>query len=189
MMALEFKPDNLDTVSDALDIAEEATGDFFKFSSAQWKRHRYEVRTLSSWACEGAPESALAILTKGISPDDAVLPPSWRRDCYFICLREHRILEAVSRDSRLDLFPLLVYVLTHELVHIVRFSSFLQRFMAAGEDREKEERVVYDITHKILHKLPMPSLGYVLRSYRNHSICPVLAWNGLPAGLKNQGGV
>jgi hypothetical protein len=171
MITLQFKPDNLHTVSEALDIAEDATINFFKFSTAQWKRHRYEIKTVSSWICEDAPEWAFAVLQKGACTEDAIFVPSSRRDYYFICLQDHRILEAVSRDRSLGLLPLLVYVLTHELVHIVRFSSFMQRFIAGEEDRDKEERVVHDTTHRILGKLPMPALDYVLSSYHGHRLC------------------
>jgi hypothetical protein len=172
MVTYEFNPDSLKTVSEALDIAEDATINFFKFSSAQWNRYRYEVKTVSSWGWGDAPEWAFAVLHKGYSAEDEPFAPSSRRDYYFICLQDHRIIKAVLRDRNLELLPLLVYVFTHELVHIVRFSSFLQRFMVRPESREKEERVVYDTTHQILykHKLSMPSLGYVLNSYRDHRI-------------------
>ena len=43
-----FKKNDLTVVSDALEIAEDATGNFYKFSLGQWKRHRYDVKTLSS---------------------------------------------------------------------------------------------------------------------------------------------
>ncbi|MFO8088356.1 MAG: hypothetical protein R6U13_00845 [Desulfatiglandaceae bacterium] len=173
MVTYEFEPDNLKTVSEALDIAEDATINFFKFSSAQWNRYRYEVKTISSWGCGDAPEWAFAALHKGCSAEDEPFVPSLRRDYYFICLQDHRIIEAVLRDRNLELLPLLVYVFTHELVHIVRFSSFLQRFIVRPESREKEESVVHDTTHRILdkHKLFMPALGYVLNSYRDHRIC------------------
>jgi len=171
MVTYEFEPDNLKTVSEALDIAEDATINFFKFSSAQWNRYRYEVKTVSSCGCEDAPEWAFAVLHKGFSEGDESFAPSSRRDYYFICLQDHRILEAVFRDRYLELLPLLVYVFTHELVHIVRFSSFLQRFIVKPESREKEERVVHDTTHRILDKLTVPALGYVLNSYRDHRIC------------------
>ena len=42
-----FRKEDMLTVSEALDIAEDRTGDYFKFSSGQWKRHRYDVKTLS----------------------------------------------------------------------------------------------------------------------------------------------
>jgi hypothetical protein len=171
MGTYEFEPQSLQTVSEALDIAEDATINFFKFSSAQWKRYRYEVKTVSSWGCEDAPEWAFAILHKGYSADDETFFPYSRRDYYFICLQDHRIMEAVLRDRHLQLLPLLVYVFTHELVHIVRFSSFLQRFAVKPESREKEERVVHDTTHRILDRVSMPALGYVLSSYRGHRVC------------------
>jgi hypothetical protein len=50
-------------------------------------------------------------------------------------------LEALDRDRELGMVPLLVYVFTHELVHIVRFCNFSQRFEFHMKEREKEERL------------------------------------------------
>ncbi len=55
-----FKKNDLTVVSDALEIAEDATGNFFKFSLGQWKRHRYDVKTRSSLKTEEMNSSALA---------------------------------------------------------------------------------------------------------------------------------
>ena len=41
-----FEKEDLHTVSEALAIAEDKTGDFYKFSFGQWKRHRYDIKTL-----------------------------------------------------------------------------------------------------------------------------------------------
>ncbi len=188
MMTLEFKPDNLDTLSDALDIAEDATINFFKFSSAQWQRHRYEVETISSRGLREPHEWAFAVLHRGFRPEESVLAPSSRRDHYFICLQDHRILEAVSRDGRLGLLPLLIYVLAHELVHIVRFASFRQRFMAGWQGRAREEMVVHDTTHRILKGLSVPALDHVLNSYGRYFLRADGAGVGPETEYKNIGG-
>ena len=60
-----FKNEELSTVSDALEIAEENIGDFYKFSFEQWKRHHYEVKTLSSLVDDEITSNAFALLTKG----------------------------------------------------------------------------------------------------------------------------
>jgi len=51
------------------------------------------------------------------------------------------------------------------LIHIVRFSNFLQRFEVPEKDRELEEKVVHATTNRILRGLSLPRLDYVLRSY------------------------
>ena len=94
-----------------------------------------------------------------------------KRDFYFICLQDHQILEAMKRDKSLGFLSLLVYVFTHELVHVVRFSNYFQRFGVSGTEKEKEEVIVHETTFKILENLTLPKLEYVLDSYRDHRVC------------------
>jgi len=68
---------------------------------------------------------------------------------------------------------LLVYVFTHELVHIVRFCSFLKRFETSGSERDKEENIVHAKTFEILKDTSVPKLDYIFDSYRSHRICDV----------------
>lgn len=166
-----FHSADLDTVSEALHIAEDRTGDFYKFSFAQWKRHRYDVKTLSNLNENEITQHAFALLNKCSGVLDKFGSITKRRDFYFICLQDHQILKALKRDNNLGLLPLLVYVFTHELVHIVRFCNFYQRFDISGEKREREERIVHSTTHEILKDLSLPQMGYILESYRSHGIC------------------
>ncbi len=168
MAVQSFSQNDLITVSDALDIAEDVTGNFYKFSIGQWKRHRYDVKTYPFLKGREISESAFAVLNKGLATTGGLDREARGRDVYFICLQDHRILSAVGRDARLALFPLLVYILTHELVHIVRFCSFHQRFDAPRREREQEERLVHKITFKILRNLSLRRMNYVLDAYRGH---------------------
>ena len=77
-------------------------------------------------------------------------------------------MAAVERDESLRLFPLGVYVATHELVHVVRFCKFLQRFDAEPAERQREEMRVHEITQKALGTLRLSNLDYVLEAYRNY---------------------
>ena len=171
MIDAPFKREDLLTVSEALDIAEDRTGDYFKFSSGQWRRHRYDVRTLSQLASDEVIADVFALLRKSNKQKKRVEPSSRHRDFYFICLQDHRILKALKRDRDLGLLPLLVYVFTHELVHIVRFCNFSQRFEVSTKDREKEERIVHAMTFEILKELSLPRLDYILNSYETHRVC------------------
>jgi hypothetical protein len=60
-----FKKNDIEVVSDALEIAEDATGNFYKFSLGQWKKHHYDVKTRSSVGTPVVDSSALAVLFKG----------------------------------------------------------------------------------------------------------------------------
>ncbi len=166
-----FTHDELILVSDALDIAEDATGNFFKFSLGQWKRHRYDVRTLSALKREEIKHNVFALLNKGSRAIGEFESKTRKRDFYFICLQDHLILNALRRDKELGLLSLLVYVFTHELVHIVRFCNFLKRYDTSGRERDKEEETVHAKTYEILEDLPVPKLDYILDSYKSHRMC------------------
>lgn len=174
MSYLSFKYDDLLTVSEALDIAEDATANFYKFSSGQWKRHRYEVKTFSSLRPYEITQQAFALLNKGSRIICDYESKTKNHDFYFICLQDHQILKALKRDKALGFLSLLVYIFTHELVHIVRFCNFFKRFDVSGQEKEKEETVVHETTYEILEDLSLPKLDYVLDSYRGHRVCDIV---------------
>jgi hypothetical protein len=174
MNLLSFKHNDLMTVSEALDIAEDATGNFFKFSLGQWKRHRYEVKTLPSLNGSEISKHAFAMVNKCSRTVSGFEPKTKDSDYYFICLQDHMILKALRRDKEINLLPLLVYVFTHELVHIVRFCNFFQRFEVQGKEKDKEETVVHAKTYDILEDLSLPNLDYVLDKYQDHRVCDMV---------------
>ena len=174
MAYLPFQHDDFLTLSEALDIAEDATGNFYKFSLGQWKRHRYDVKTLASLEANEITQQAFALLNKGARMISGFESKTKSRDFYFICLQDHRILNALNRDKALWLLPLLVYIFTHELVHIVRFCNFFQRFDVSGKEKDKEESVVHETTFEILENLTLPKLDYVLDSYKDHRVCEMV---------------
>jgi len=174
MKFCSFRRRDLITVSDALDVAEDATGNFYKFSADQWKRHRYEVKTLLSLSRDEISQEVFALLNR--EPITVTNSKSTinRYDLYFICLQDHQILKALTRDRDLCLLPLLVYVFTHEFVHIVRFSNFFQRYDASQNERDREEKIVHRTTFEILQYLSLPKLDYVLNSYQGHRLCDMV---------------
>jgi len=168
-----FKGEDLRTVTDALDISEDITGNFFKFSTGQWKRFRYDVKTLADLTSDEISEEAFAVLSRRTRVVNDYKPRSLSRDYYFICLQDHQVLKAIGRDGEIGLLPLLVYVLTHELVHIIRFSNFMKSFDVSGTGREMEERVVHSITYEILRRTNVARLDRVLDRYRGYRWCEV----------------
>ena len=171
MHSRPFTEFEISIASEALDIAEDRTGEFYKFSFAQWKRHRYDVKTFSKMnRVEMAPH-AFALLNKCSGPVDDFESKTKKRDFYLICLHDRKILGALDRDRNLHMLPILVYIFTHELIHIVRFCNFSQRFEIKGRGREREEQVVHETTFDVLKDLSLPKLDYVLESYQGHRIC------------------
>ncbi len=171
MSERSFSYHQMATLAEALQIAEEVTSDHFKFSSGQWKRHPYDVRLRDTWQHLPVPCNVFAVLDKVNRAGEILCPRAKGKDFYFILLQDERILSAISRDERLELLPLMLYIFTHELIHIVRFSNFLQRFEVSQEVREQEERKVHGLAYDILRRVPIKDLGYVLQSYEGHRIC------------------
>ena len=172
MLLRMFKESDLEVLSEALHIAEDKTSDFFKFSPALWKKNQYDIKTIKSLASDDISAYALAVLRKGTTKE----PTGWKskeKDFYCIYLQDHQILHAVERDRELTLLPFLTYIFTHELVHIVRFGSFLQRYNVSGAIREKEEEIVHGVTFDILKSLKLKRMDYVLNAYQGHRICEI----------------
>jgi hypothetical protein len=174
-----FNSKELYLLGEALDIAEDMTSNYFKLSLSQWRQHPFDVKTLSNLFGEDIKDNVFALLRKyAPAGNEDVKPPSERREFYLICIQDHQILKALQRDRRLELLPLLAYILTHELVHIVRFCKFQVRFDTEEErTRKKEENTVHQTTYEILKDLPLSNLSYILDSYHpermNVDICMV----------------
>ncbi|NLD37601.1 MAG: hypothetical protein GX654_12110 [Desulfatiglans sp.] len=171
MTYLAFKDDNINTISEALFIAEDKIGDYYKFSSEQWKKFQYDVKTLASLDENEITSFAFALLNKCTRATEGFDSSTKKRDFYFICLQDHLILNALQRDKDLTLLPLLVYIFTHELVHIVRFCNFFQRYEVSGKTREEEEALVHETTFKILKRIALKNMNYILDSYKHHRPC------------------
>ena len=171
MSYIAFEDKSIKAISDALDIAEDKTGDYYKFSFGQWKRHHYDVKTLKSLADDEITSYAFALLNKRSRITEVYESKTKKRDFYFICLQDHLILDALARDKKLTLLPLLVYIFTHELVHIVRFCNFFTRFDISGKGKEIEESFVHATTYEILKNISLPNMDYILESYKWHRLC------------------
>ena len=163
-----FNPAQIEVVSQGVEIAEDVTANFFKISTAQWKHVRYDINTLAELRPDEVTNSAFAQITRYSRNPDHTQFGGRHYDFFKICLQDHNIMAAVERDDPLQLLPLAVYVVTHELVHVVRFCKFLQRFDADPLERQQEEMRVHEVTQKALKFLKLPSLGYVLKAYRNY---------------------
>jgi len=171
MAYMSFPEDNLKIVSDSLDIAEDTTGNYYKFSFDQWKRHRYDVKTMKTLSCNEISPYGFALLNKYSHTDKELESKKEYRDFYLICLQDHHILKALKRDKNLTLLSLLVYIFTHELIHIVRFCNFFQRFEISGKGKEDEEKLVHDTTYRVLKDMSLPRMDYILESYKQHRFC------------------
>jgi len=151
-----FQEPQQELLRDALVVAEEMTSDYFKLTSRHWLKARYDILTLAQLREEEISPHALALVAKYAGVPQGRILKSAAFDFYRICLQDHNILRVLASRGDLSLFPLLCYILTHELVHIVRFSRHEARFEASQEERRREEALVHRLTGNIL--APLQSL-------------------------------
>jgi hypothetical protein len=162
----EFTPEQIETVNQSVNLAEELVSNYYKMSTNQWLRPRYDVKTLA----ELDPEEIVAepfaqIIRYQGKPKGATLG-SETYDFYKICIQDHNILNALKLNTQLPLSAFCVYIVVHELIHIVRFSRFLQSFDANTDEIMAEEKRVHTITHDIISKTHLPGMDHVLQFYK-----------------------
>ncbi|MBM4286161.1 MAG: hypothetical protein FJ128_13100 [Deltaproteobacteria bacterium] len=148
-----FRADHTGMLREALVIAEEMTSDYFKLTQAHWLRARFDVSTLAGLKQQEIAPDALAVVAKYHGRRAGRSLSSATFDFYRICLQDHNILRLLTERRGLCLLSLLSYILTHELVHIVRFSQFAVSFEASAEERGREEQRVHALTRNILAPL------------------------------------
>ena len=162
---LYFTKDQIETINQAIILAEELISDHFKISFSEWKRYRYDIKTLEALKPEEITEEAFAQIIKYVCNPEKKLRGSLHTDYYKICLQDHVILKALEREKKMPLYPLAAYIVTHELIHVVRFSKFLQSFLVSAEEQEKEEALVHTLTYELLQGVKISQLSYVLDIY------------------------
>jgi len=123
--------------------------DYYRIAPREWGRMSYQVKTLRTLdPCEVTEKALAQTLCYSIKREvgSTVIEEG---DLYMICLQDQRILEVVQ-EWELRLGALLTYVLTHELVHVVRFGQELQQLDLAFDLRAGEEQRVEKTTRAIL---------------------------------------
>lgn len=160
-----FNRFELAEVDRALARAEEITGTFYCIPGREWPRYPYEVRTRAE--DEGPGGRAFADVVRLVAGEDRS-GDSFFRERWRIRLNDEAILDAVHRrDDGIELPPLLLYVLTHELVHVVRFGAQSAPFEAPLEARIEEEGKVHGITRRVLEPAMDEGVRRVAEVYRD----------------------
>ena len=161
----QFDPKDLTAVNNAVAMAEEVVSNFYKMSEGQWLRRRYDVKTLVDLSPAEIVDGPFAQVIRYEGRLKELSLGSSAYDFYKICLQDHAILSVLKNSADMKLFPFILYIVTHELIHIVRFSKFLQNFVASPEEKIVEEKRVHENTHKILRDLQVGGLPVVLNFY------------------------
>jgi hypothetical protein len=167
--AYHFNNQELLKVDDAVKVSEEVINNFFKMSSGQWLKNRYDIKTAKDLAGHEHVDGPFAQVIKYEGRKIDVPLGSSSFSFYKVCLQDSAILSAVSTSHLLLLEPFLLYIITHELVHVVRFLKFKQRYENSNEADVtlEEERRVHFLTHEILKSVSFSGLKQVFEFYKD----------------------
>jgi hypothetical protein len=160
-----FNKNQIEIINNSVALAEELVSDCYKMSASQWLRGRYDVKTLADLTKDEIVHGPFAQIIRYEAKKKDTLLGSSTYDFYKICLQDHSILATLARTPRMQLFSFSLYILTHELIHIVRFGRFLQNFNATEDEKLEEETRVHEQTYQILKPLRIPALNDVFRFY------------------------
>lgn len=166
-MRVAFGEQEIAVLRHSIEIAEEVISDFFKISTSEWKRCRYDIQSLRNLSDEETTDEAFAQIRRYLRCPSQRMRGSEPGDFFKICLQDHVIRKATQRDLHILLHPLTTYIVTHELIHVVRFARFLHRFESSRAEQEAEERLVHGLTYQLLGDKGIGGLGEVLDAYRD----------------------
>ncbi len=163
----KFNREQIAVVNNAVTMAEELVSNYYKLSAAQWLRQKYDVKTVADLSPRELVNGPFAqvVRYKGQRRDTALGSATY--DFYKICLQDYAILAVLKKIDVLHIFPFTLYIITHELIHIVRFSKFLQNFNASSVEKMAEEIRVHQKTHTILESVQVPGLADTLIFFVN----------------------
>jgi hypothetical protein len=163
-----FNDQQIPLLDHAIDIAEDIVGDYFKISTSQWRHYRYDIRSLKDLSPEEITDTAYAQILRYAQHPKERLRGSFRGEYFKVCLQDHVILRTLNTHRNLLFVPFLVYIVTHELIHIVRFARFLQSFIAKETEQIEEEQRVHGLTRELLKKRKISGMESILRFFSDH---------------------
>lgn len=164
--SLIFNEQQRSWVGEVLETAETLVGDHFRLNLGDLERFPYDLRTLADLKRQEKTRKALAQVCKYEYRKETPSPDLRRREFYRICLQDDRILSTAQTESPSMLRPLLLYVVTHELIHVIRFSLEPPRFYLDPKEKGTEERYVHRMTYEILKSSRDPYIEPLLDRYR-----------------------
>ena len=167
MRRLPFETEMIAVLAHATEVSEELISNFYKISTSEWKRYRYDIQSLSSLEEDEITDLAFAQIRRYVRRLVEKTRGSEPGDFFKICVQDHVIRRAVERDEDIDLFPLTAYIVTHELIHVVRFAKFQHRFDSTAAEQEAEEKRVHALTYDLLQKTHIQGLPAVLAAFRD----------------------
>jgi hypothetical protein len=164
-----FDSSELKIVDQSVLLAEDLVNNYFKLSSSQWLKNRYDIKTGEALLPHEQVTGPFAQVLKYEGRRQGECLGSSVYSLYAVCLQDSAILDLVVRRSNIHLPPFLLYVLIHELVHVVRFLRFEHRYESTSESDVtfEEEKKVHELTRKIIVPVAMAGVGEVLEFFKD----------------------
>ena len=144
-----FTESDLMIICRAASLAERLTERHFDLDKDHWKSEPYKIFTLKQVSRGLYEPGVFANVIRYKTRTNQPTKPA-QAERYGIVLQDPNILRALLRQSRHDLWTISLFVLTHELIHVVRFKKFNVDFFAETSVRQMEESLVQSITGEIL---------------------------------------
>ena len=153
-------------VGEALEIAESLAEGFFQVDLGDSSRFPYDLQTLANLKGPEKTPLALAQVCKYEFHKRDKWAERGGTEFYRICLQDDQILKKIRTESLSLLKPLVLYVVTHELIHVIRFSLDPKRFYLSSEEKRGEEKDVHRSTYELLRSFRDPQVELLLEHYR-----------------------
>lgn len=161
-----FQPSELQAIQVNLRHAEDCLEAFYRFSPREWFPYSYHLLTGRDFP-EGPPVRHPKVLAEVIQHVPAATQrsgPAAGHPSYSIVLFDANIIRLLDASPALAFERLLLYVLTHELVHIARFFNLIEYDLPDGE-KHREEWKVHQLTARILARMEDEELTRLSQAY------------------------
>ncbi|HOO45404.1 MAG TPA: hypothetical protein PLM29_04180 [Deltaproteobacteria bacterium] len=144
-----FLPDHRNVLVKSSLLAEQIVS-----KETNWNvRNLYDVKTHVEMTGPERAEGVFAQLLR-LEPEHSGTTPLYR-----VCLQDNEIFDFLKRNGDIDMFSFITFIMTHELLHIQRFSTGKADFYRYEED---EEVYVDTLTRLFLAKNPVTGLNRIL---------------------------
>nr|WP_320191855.1 hypothetical protein [uncultured Desulfobacter sp.] len=162
-----FNESELEQVATAALRAEEMVYNYFKLSSSQWLKNRYDIKTARDLLPHERVEGPFAQVLKYEGRRQELSLGSSVFSLYHVCIQDPAIILCVEEQPQIGLVPFLLYILVHELVHVVRFARFEHRYENACEAEVtlEEEKKVHGISRDIIASQSVSGMLQVFEFY------------------------
>jgi hypothetical protein len=146
-----FTTSDLTTIGKAAVLAERLTQSYFNLAPHEWNENPYTIFTHKQVGKALYEQDVFAhVVRYETTAGRSKKGRPGEKESYGVVLQDPNILLALLRSAMHDLWTLGLFILTHELTHIVRFKKYHVDFFAPVEDRDREEKLVHGITQEIL---------------------------------------